>query len=81
MGITIGGWQGAGTDRHTKGPIGTIPITITTSKAGRCMRATGIMKITRIMPETRAMTIAAARTTEGTITEGTITTITRRAAC
>jgi hypothetical protein len=46
MGTTTGGWQGVGTVRPTKGRTGVILITITIVKAGGCMKATGIMRIT-----------------------------------
>jgi hypothetical protein len=56
MGITIGGWQGAGTVRPMKAHIGTILTMITTSKAGSCMKATGIMRITAGTTEMTAIT-------------------------
>lgn len=56
MGITTGGWQGAGTVRPMKAHIGTIPTMITTGKAGSCMKATGIMKITTGTTDVTAIT-------------------------
>jgi hypothetical protein len=46
MGVTTGGWPGIGNVHLTKGHIGLILTTITIVKAGGCMKATGIVRIT-----------------------------------
>jgi hypothetical protein len=46
MVIAIAGSPGAGTGHHMREHIGTILTTITTGKAGRCMKATGTMRTT-----------------------------------
>jgi hypothetical protein len=43
-GIAIVGWRGDGNSLPTREVIGTILITIITSKAGGCMKVTGIMR-------------------------------------
>ena len=49
MGIAIPGWGDGGTISPMKERLGTIPTTITTSKAGSCMRVIGTMTITDTM--------------------------------
>jgi hypothetical protein len=48
-GITIAGFPDAGSAPHTPVPIGTIRITTTIRKAGKCTKATGITRITIII--------------------------------
>lgn len=46
-GVTMRGWLDGGIVLLMKAHIGTIPTTITTGRVGSCMKATGIMKITK----------------------------------
>jgi hypothetical protein len=54
--VTIAGWLDDGTVRHMRELPGAILTTTITSKAGSCMKATGIMKTTTPMREMRAIT-------------------------
>ena len=45
-GVTTSGWEGAGIVPLMKAHIGTILTTIITGRVGKCMKATGTMRIT-----------------------------------
>lgn len=65
-------YRGAGTGHPMREHIGTILTTITTSKAGSCMKATGIMKTTSGIADTMAIITI----TDQTITDLMITDLT-----
>jgi hypothetical protein len=66
-GVTMPGCQDAGTVRLMKGRIGTILTTITSGKAGNCMKAIGIMRTTTGTTETMAKSMETNAITNGAV--------------